>query len=275
MKKNFTLIELLVVIAIIAILAAMLLPALQSARERAKNSTCISNLKQTSTVASMYLDNNRGFWWSPNALTAPNVGGVSVSTNYGWGWTYALMRNKLLPIPKAPGKSLMPRTFYQCPAANVTLMGNWQCSSGYGFSAYGSIYANNMNTGGGYQLTSPSFTTECYKNNGSTKYPAGTTTLPSTRIWLACSRDRNNIQVERIYYAATATSGLAVGAPNTLHGGKCNILTVAGNVQSVTSDDLQKYWVALVKGSAGKYHGAAVRLKSYYLDGTILEIPTD
>lgn len=68
-KKGFTLIELLVVIAIIAILAAILLPALSRAQEAARRATCANNLKQWGTVFKMYAIEARG-QFPPPALNS-------------------------------------------------------------------------------------------------------------------------------------------------------------------------------------------------------------
>ena len=68
-KRSFTLIELLVVIAIIAILAGILLPALNSARQRARSIACTNQQKQLATAHISYTDDNRSYF-APNGLAA-------------------------------------------------------------------------------------------------------------------------------------------------------------------------------------------------------------
>ncbi len=100
----FSLIELLVVISIIAILAGMLLPALNKARLKAAGASCMSNFRQISLMAADYTQNNNGYY--PSFDNAPAWGSKGI-VNYGW--TY------LLALNSGAGRPDTFRNLFKCP----------------------------------------------------------------------------------------------------------------------------------------------------------------
>ncbi|MBE6367390.1 MAG: DUF1559 domain-containing protein [Lentisphaerae bacterium] len=116
MKKRFTLIELLVVIAIIAILAAMLLPALSAARERARSSNCLSKLKQIGLAVQMYAHDNPSY--IPGLSHVTYTMNIFIATTSASAWNaminYGYMGEELPPTGQ--GQIDFYTRHFKCPS---------------------------------------------------------------------------------------------------------------------------------------------------------------
>ena len=116
MKKKFTLIELLIVIAIIAILASLLLPALNKARERGKAINCVSRIRQCGIAAITYSDSFDGY------LCPTGWEGLDLAPT---PWSTTLLNLKFLD----------PRGIRECPSMAPSPTGS-SMSRTYGMVAY-------------------------------------------------------------------------------------------------------------------------------------------
>ncbi|OQA87915.1 MAG: hypothetical protein BWY31_00569 [Lentisphaerae bacterium ADurb.Bin242] len=221
MNKKFTLIELLVVISIIAILASLLLPALNQAKERAKGIKCIANLKSCVMGLQSYADVNKDFF--------PAASSIVDGRTYGWAGVLVYDRH----LPDARKYSY--DTIFLCPSAQYVAAesGGW---NSYGGRSYGLAKGTTLFGELGNYTADPTY----YHIRRSTiargefqKVPLGGDSIHTRDLYQANALMMSDPSV--------ASRGVGIGSNRTLHmrhSGQANVFYSDGHTAPLRKVDI-------------------------------------
>ena len=247
--RHFTLIELLVVIAIIAILAAILMPALQQARERAMATKCISNLKNCGTLARMYVDSHRNLW---------PAGDLTNSDKPPLPWFVELAKAKIIGGPQGRPWNVDRDPITICPS--MPQVPNAWMAEGYGSErqldgAWPTYPFYNIDDAG-----------LAIANDNSRSNIA-----PEERIWLIDTANnygdqplRSNCHWIGNESPSTSVTNAYYGYAVAIHGGRMNLLNFSGAVSAVQPRELYSWWTA--RGQAASIR--SIRVRAYITPAT-------